>query len=157
MVDAVILGPVLNARSNLERARRFAGPIIRSTHPDAVLLGHSVTAVDGVDSLVESVHISRSSVLAGTPRTFSMRTWATWSDEDTLRELHPLDYLAWHPLASPARAQRVDAVVRIDNDRYRAHAVATDRDTFLAVVVAGFLITIAAPGEVLDEPFTRLL
>lgn len=93
MVDPNVFERAKGARLNFDRASSFGSPVLRSLHPDAILVGYSVTAVDEVDRVVESNHVLRSTLEAPEPTSFTCRTFKSWSDADNEWLLHNLDHL----------------------------------------------------------------
>jgi hypothetical protein len=67
-------------RFNYERARAFGLPVLRSLHPDALLVGYSIFGYErppgaAEDRIVEANHVVRSSLETSVPLAFTTRTW----------------------------------------------------------------------------------
>lgn len=91
MSNEEALQMALGANLNHERALAFGRPVLRAAHPDAILVGYSVTASNGSDVVVESNHVLRSSLSESQPVSFTIRTAKSWTDVDWL--FHGADHV----------------------------------------------------------------
>lgn len=165
----------VNARVNHERARAFGAPVLRSLHPDAVLVGYSVSAEDDGDVMVESNHVTKSSLTTPSPVSFTSRTRKSWSDADVEWRFHAMDHVTnanqdSHINAStPSERHRLVALldgaerfpVEVSVDGVATPAVAFQHEgtifARLTLDASDVLVTVAVPKEILEAGFSTTI
>ncbi|QJU52793.1 hypothetical protein SCB71_05490 [Herbiconiux sp. KACC 21604] len=123
MTDAV--ERIARLRMHHERAREFALPVLRSVHPDALLVGYSFHGFGRppsvpTDRMTEANHVVRPSLETSQPIAFTTRTWKFgWDIESDL-----LAHVSTHIIngtrrsAIPSRAEH-DELMRSIRDAER--------------------------------------
>jgi hypothetical protein len=172
-----IVEDVARRRFNHERARAFGLPVLRSLHPDALLVGYSIVGFQRarepvIDRMVEANHVVRSSLDTSRPLSFTTRTWKFGDDLETSALLHAVDHLRNNdPEAAAApdsKAYRDEVLrsirdadrraidVRIDGTIRSGHRVDLHGSTFVTLrgVEGAAMISIAAPPEFISVDFS---
>lgn len=160
------------ARLNLDRARAFGRPVLRSLHPDAALVGHSVTTIDGEDVVLESNQLLRSTLNAAEPTSFTCRTFKSWSDADAEWALHNVDHLMnthlqYRKMEDPRAANalltaalnatdRSDIDILVNHENVHGTMVVFQDSVFVQFFLGSpeVMITIAAPTGIIEAGFT---
>lgn len=172
-----IVESIANHRLHHERARAFGLPVLRSLHPDALLVGYSFVgderSPEGQDDrIVEANHVVRSSLETSNPVSFTTRTWKFGYDLEVEFHLHAMNHLRNSTLrtaAAPALskeehfdvrqtladADRRAIDIRINGVPRSGYAIALQGSTF--VRLGGWedaaMISIAAPLEFVEAGF----
>jgi hypothetical protein len=172
-----IVEDVARRRFNYQRAREFGLPVLRSLHPDAILVGYSIVGLQRPpspvrDRMVEANHVVRSRPDTPEPVSFTTRTWKFGDDLEMAALLHAVDHLRNNdPVAAAApgtMAYRDEMVrslrdaarrvieVRIDGTVRRVHGVELQGSTFVTLTGVGgaAMISIAAPPEFVSADFS---
>lgn len=160
------------ANLNHDRALAFGRPVLRALHEDAVLVGYSVTTLNGSDVVVESNHVLRSSLSELQPTSFTVRTSKSWADADWL--LHGVDHVmntnpAFREVDDPQAAstqiisaftERASSPVEVIIDNHRASGEVLRFGGIelirLFYGVPTSMITIAASPAVISAGFLTL-
>jgi hypothetical protein len=162
-------------RINYERARAFGAPVLRSLHPDALLVGYSIFGYErppgaASDRIVEANHVVRSSIETTRPLAFTTRTWKFGFDLGREFLFHAVDHLRNGAmraaslteadrdelLRSLEEAARRDIEVRIDGVPRGGTAFDLDDSTFVRLPASegAVMISIAAPPAFLEAEFS---
>ncbi|WP_147305939.1 hypothetical protein [Subtercola boreus] len=164
-------------RHNYERARAFDAPILRSLHPDALLVGYSIRGEDRAphgnrDRAVEANHVSVASLESPDPLAFTTRTWKFGNHLDLDFYLHALDYLhvgssSTSDGSSPKlardellhlleEADQHAVEISVDGERWRGKVVRLQGAEFVRISEPrqAAMITIAAPAEFIAADYS---
>lgn len=158
-------------RLNFDRARLFGCPILRSLHPDAALVGYSVTATNGIDVMVEANHVLVSTLGQSRPKSLTTRTWKYGSTVSEDWRLHAIDHLLnTHPnytwrdprdardvaLGKLEHSRVTPVKVLIDEKPVAGKLVHCESLEFICLQVGqtSSLVTIAAPPGIVAAGFT---
>ena len=171
-----VIEGVARRRHNYERARAFGAPVLRSLHPDAILVGYSILGherppSESRDRMVEANHVVRSSLETPRPLAFTTRTWKFGPNLELDFLLHAVDHLRnGDPAvaALPATKADRDAVlrsledadwreveVRIDDVIRRGIGADLRGSRFVKLIGEGApMMSIAAPVEFVQADFS---
>lgn len=170
-----IVEKLAERRFNYERARAFGAPVLRSLHPDALLVGYSVLGDERSprgenDRMVEANHVVRSSIDTPSPVAFTTRTWKFGVDHGRDFLFHALDHIRngaprSASFAKPERdellqslknAARREIKVRIDGVPLEGTAFDFHGSTFVRLPAGkgAAMISIAAPPAFLTAGFS---
>lgn len=180
MIDIEALERVAGEERNHGRARAFGVPVLRSVHPDALLVGYSVTGGRegsdpggvSVDRVVEANHVSRASLATESPVAFTVRSWKFFYDLENELVSHAVDHVMnAHPGPVPGRWSRGDredlraeirgaarGAVSIEVDGVEVEGVGYSLrgSVFVTALVGsgGTVVSIAAPEEFVAGGFS---
>ncbi|WP_157078878.1 hypothetical protein [Herbiconiux solani] len=182
-MDIEVLERVAGERRNHGRARAFGVPVLRSVHPDAFLVGYSVTggregsdrAAVAVDRVIEANHVSRASLVTEAPVAFTVRSWKFFYDLDNELVSHAVDHVMnAHPGPVPGRWSRGDreelraeireaarGTVSIEVDGVGVEGVGYSLRGSMFVTArvgsGGTVVSIAAPEEFVTGGFSSIV
>ncbi len=161
-------------RFTYERARAFGLPVLRSLHPDALLMGYSFhgfgRAPEGPeDRMTEANHVVRSSLQTSRPVAFTTRSWKFGWDVGRDFLSHAIDHIinGMRNSAAPSRAERDELLwllqhadrreieVRIDGVPHLGTAFDLFGSTFVRLPEMGgaAMISIAATVPFIEAGF----
>ncbi|WP_440708239.1 hypothetical protein [Herbiconiux sp. YIM B11900] len=172
-----IVESIANRRLHHERARAFGLPVLRSLHPNTLLVGYSFVGDERSpgeqnDRIVEANHVVRSSLETSNPLSFTTRTWKFGRDLEVEFHLHAMNHLrngtlvtASAPALSKeehfdlrqklADAERRAIDIRIDGVPRSGYAIALHGSTFVRLAGGddAAMLSIAGPPDILDAGF----
>jgi hypothetical protein len=166
---------VARRRLNHDRARAFGLPVLRSLHPDVLLVGYSIFGYErppgaARDRIVEANHVVRSSLETSSPLAFTTRTWKFGFDLKREFHSHAVDHVRNGTLNAPSLteadrdellqsledAARREIEVRIDGVPRGGTAFDLDGSTFVRLPASEgiVMISIAAPLAFVEAGFS---
>jgi hypothetical protein len=152
------------------RARRLGLPIFRSNLPDAILIGFSFVALDGVDLGVEVNHVLEGTLQEEHPRGFSIRSLSRDRGDWAASQMHGLDYMHSNPLLFESLPTVTDRRTALDQAVKHPQSILIDgveKDALmqdisgqmfleLDMIQEQVLITVCGPKSILHAGLTTI-